>query len=260
MRPAPGAEADRATSILPGIVEEGERLLGTARRDGVTLCMLGGVAVRLRAQQVPTPLDREYKDLDFAVPKGGGGDAAKLLRESGYEPEVVFNAMNGKERMLFHDPANGRQVDVFVGSFRMCHEIPFANRLSSTQPTVPLAELVLTKLQIVQLNEKDVRDTVLIFHGHDIGDHDEEVVNGDRIAELCASDWGLWRTITANLARCVEHLDDYALPESDRRRVSSRVNAVLERIEQAPKTRGWKLRARIGERKRWYELPEEVEQ
>lgn len=251
---------DTMTAILPGVVEEGERLLQLASRDGTTLSLLGGVAVRLHAAEVPAPLDRAYKDLDFVVPKGKGGHADKLLRASGYEPEVVFNAMNGKERMLFHDAEHGRQVDVFVGSFRMCHEISFGNRLKAGEPTVPLAELVLTKLQIIELNEKDVRDTVLLFHGHDIADHDEDAVNGARIAELCARDWGLWRTITANLSRCREHLDDYALPAPDKQRIGERLTALLQRIEDEPKTRGWRLRAKIGERKRWYELPEEVEQ
>ena len=248
------------TAILPSVVDEAERLLDQARSDGTTLALLGGVAVRLHATEVPSCLDREYKDIDFAVPKGRGGDADKLLRAGGYEPEITFNAMMGKERMLFHDTAHGRQVDVFVGSFRMCHEIPFGNRLTAGERTVPLAELLLTKLQIVQLNEKDVRDTVLLFHGHDVADHDDDAVNGARVAELCANDWGLWRTITANLARCREHLTDYTLPDPELERIGGRLDAVLERIEQEPKSRGWKLRAKIGERKRWYELPEEVDQ
>jgi hypothetical protein len=245
-------------AILADIVAEGGRVVELARSDGATLALLGGVAVRLHAPEVPPALDREYKDLDFAVPKGGGGDAAKLLRAAGYEPEVAFNAINGKERMLFHDTEHGRQVDLFVGSFRMCHQIAFTDRLRPGEATVPLAELVLTKLQIVELNEKDVRDTVLLFHGHEVADHDDDAVNGDRIARLCAEDWGLWRTITANLASCGEMVNDYALADSERTRISDRIRTLLARIEDAPKSRGWKLRAKIGERKRWYEEPEEV--
>jgi len=248
------------TAILPGVVDEAERLLDQAQRDAATLALLGGVAIRLHATEVPPSLDREYKDIDFAVPKGRGSHVDKLLRAAGYEPETMFNAMNGKERMLFLDNQHGRQVDVFVGSFRMCHEIPFGDRLAPGARTVPLAELLLTKLQIIELNEKDVRDTVLLFHGHEVADHDEDAVNGARVAELCAGDWGLWRTITGNLDRCRQHLNDYELPEPDRERIHGRLDAVLERIEQAPKSRGWKLRAKIGERKRWYDLPEEVEQ
>jgi hypothetical protein len=249
------------TATLPGVVDEAERLLAVASAEGTTLALLGGVAVRLRARDIPPSLDREYKDIDFAVPKGGGGAASKLLREHGYQPEVQFNAMNGKERMLFHDPDHGRQIDVFVGSFRMCHQVPFGDRLRPREPTVPLAELVLTKLQIIELNEKDVRDTALLFYGHEVAENDEDdAINGARIAELCAGDWGLWRTITHNLQRCREHLPDYTLPDQDSKRISDRLSVLLKRIEAEHKSRGWKLRARIGERKRWYDLPEEVAQ
>ncbi|HET9720804.1 MAG TPA: hypothetical protein VFP55_12060 [Solirubrobacteraceae bacterium] len=247
------------SAILADVVEEGQRLVELAQREGTSFALLGGVAVRLHAPSIPPALDREYKDLDFAVPKGKGSDAAKLLRASGYEPQVTFNAMMGKERMLFHDTQHGRQVDVFVGSFRMCHEIPLSERLKPGEATVPLAELLLTKLQIIELNEKDVRDTVLLFHGHEVADHDADAVNAQRIAELTAGDWGLWRTITANLARSAEMVGQYDLPEPERTTVRDRIRHVLERIEAAPKSRGWKLRARVGERKRWYELPEEVE-
>ena len=246
------------TGILPSVVDEGLRLTELAASDQVTLALLGGVAVRLRAPEVPPALDREYKDIDFAVPKGRGGDAARLLTTAGYQPEASFNAMNGNERLLFLDLEHGRQVDVFVGSFRMCHVIPLGGRLAPGETTVPLAELLLTKLQIVELNEKDVRDTLLLFHGHEIADHDDHGVNGQRVAEMCAADWGLWRTITENLASCREHLANYTLSDGDRGRISERLDAILQRIEDAPKSRGWKLRARIGDRKRWYDLPEEV--
>ena len=246
------------SAILPNLVEEGERLLALAHEQNASFALLGGVAVRLHAPEVPEVLDREYKDLDFAVPKGGSGMAGKLLSEAGYEPQIVFNAMNGKERLLFHDTENGRQVDVFVGAFRMCHEIPLSERLQAGERTVPLAELLLTKLQIIELNEKDIRDTVLLLHGHEVAEHDDDAVNSARIAELCANDWGLWRTITRNLERSAAHVDEYALPDHKRSQIKERLGQLLARIEDAPKSRGWRMRDRIGERKRWYDLPEEV--
>jgi hypothetical protein len=247
------------SEILEDIVAEGERLLGLAASQGVPLRLLGGVAVRMKAPGVPPSLAREYKDIDFAVTKKGGGAADKLLKDAGYEPHVAFNAMHARERGLYYDDANGRQVDLFIEAFRMCHEIPLGKRLEVETDTVPLAELMLTKLQIIEVNEKDIRDTVLLFHGHPVADHDDGAVNGAHIAALCADDWGLWRTITANLERCRGHVGDYELPADDRERVEARFDALLQRIEDAPKSRGWRRRAKVGERKRWYELPEEVE-
>ena len=229
------------------------------RVEGVPLRLLGGVAVRMKAPELPATLAREYKDIDFAVTKKGAGAADKLLRAAGYEPHVSFNAMHARERGLYFDMANERQVDLFIHSFRMCHEIPLGDRLEVETGTLPLAELMLTKLQIIEVNEKDIRDTMLLFHGHPIADHDDGAVNGAHIAALCGSDWGLWRTITANLERCRSHVGDYELPDGDRERIESRFDELLQRIEDEPKSRGWRMRAKIGERKRWYEVPEEVE-
>jgi len=218
------------------------------------LRLLGGVAIRLRSEGLPAALQREYKDLDFATTRKAVGDTQMLLRDLGYDPDVAFNAMNSRERLLFYDDVHGRQVDVFVRVFRMCHEIPLESRLGVDPGTVPLAELLLTKLQIVELNEKDVRDAVALLHEHEVTE-DDSGVNAARVAELCADDWGLWRTITHNLDAVASHLDVY---DVDRERVAARLRRLQERIEAEPKSRGWKLRARIGERRRWYELPEEV--
>ena len=161
--------------------------------------------------------------------------------------------------MLFFDPAHDRQVDVFVGAFRMCHEIPFGDRLAVEDRTVPLAELLLTKLQIIELNEKDVGDALALLHDHPVGDQDGDTINAAHIARLCASDWGLWRTFTANLEVLGGYLERFDLKDESKERITERVRALLARIEEEPKTFGWKMRAKIGDRKRWYDLPEEVE-
>ncbi len=147
---------------------------------------------------------------------------------------------------------------MFVGSFSMSHTIPIGDRLELERVTVPLAELLLTKLQIAELNEKDVRDTLALLTCHPVGETDGDCVNAAHVARLCAADWGLWRTITGNMSACRERLAAYDLPPEERERIARRLDELLERIEAEPKTRGWRLRARIGERRRWYELPEEV--
>jgi hypothetical protein len=242
------------SEIRADIVEEGRRVLDATREAGLTVRLLGGVAVSVRSSGLPPALARPYKDLDFATAKKSSGDLQRLLSDLGYEPRVGFNAMNGRERLIFNDNPNQRQVDVFVGSFRMCHEIPLEPRLDVDVDTVPLAELLLTKLQIVQVNEKDVRDTVALLLEHEVTE-DDAGLNETRVAELCAEDWGLWRTITRNLETVRANLAGYAV---DGDVVSARLGRLEERIESAPKSRAWRIRAKVGERKRWYELPDEV--
>jgi hypothetical protein len=171
---------------------------------------------------------------------------------------VAFNALHGNERLLFFDDAHERQVDVFVGAFRMSHAIPLDGRIDPEPLTIPLAELLLTKLQVIEMNEKDLRDALALLHDHPVAETDGNAVNAGRIAAVCASDWGLWRTFTGNLEWCREHLGGHELPEATKARLRESLDQLLARIEAEPKTRGWRLRARIGERKRWYELPEEV--
>lgn len=248
------------SGIRSDMAEEALRVAGEAEKAGQNLRLLGGVAVKLRAKDGLEPaFRREYVDLDWITPKGSSAGTQKLFDSLGYAPQVRFNAINGRERLLFFDEENGRQVDVFVGSFRMCHEIPFGDRLAIEPVTIPLAELLLTKLQIIQLNEKDVRDSLAILYDHPVGESDGDAVNAAHIARLCASDWGLWRTFTANLEALGGHLGRYELPGDGEERIAQRVKALLGRIEEEPKSFGWKMRSKIGDRKRWYDLPEEVD-
>ncbi len=242
------------------MVEEALRIAEAAEQRGGTLRLLGGVAIKLRAKEgLDAAFRREYADLDWIAPKGTSAKAQRLFEELGYAPQVRFNALYGRERLLFFDEEHGRQVDILVGSFRMCHEIPFGKRLGIEPVTIPLAELLLTKLQIIELNEKDVRDALAILHGHPVEDADGDAINGGQIAGLCASDWGLWRTFTANLEALGGHLGRYDLSPESKERISDRIRELQERIEREPKTFAWKMRAKIGERKRWYTLPEEVD-
>jgi hypothetical protein len=245
---------------LPQILDEARRLATAALERDVPLRLVGGLAVRIRVDEAFHPgLSREYKDIDFVTLKGRNKVVARFLEEMGYEPHTQFNAMNGRERLLFHDLGNQRQLDVFVGAFRMCHEIPITDRITLDPVTLPLAVLLLTKLQIVNLNEKDRRDIVAILHHHEISDHDGETVNAVRVAQLCADDWGLWRTCKMNLERVREGIEDYDMAHDERTAVEQRIDRLWERIDAEPKSRSWRLRDRIGDRRRWYDEPEEVD-
>lgn len=249
-----------SNGILSDMVDEAVRVAGEAEREDVALRLLGGVAIKVRAQDgLQAAFERDYADLDWIAPKGKSSRTQKFFESLGYAPQTRFNALYGRERLLFFDEEHDRQVDVLIGTFRMSHEIPFGKRMTLEPVTVPLAELLLTKLQIIELNEKDVRDALALLYDHPVGEEDGENVNAAHIAGLCSSDWGLWRTFTANLKALEGHLKRYELGEEEVERVTERIRALLGRIEEEPKTFGWKMRAKIGDRKRWYELPEEVD-
>ena len=238
-------------------VSESRRLVAAATDAGLTVRVLGGVAVCLQSSSDGPLPARICGDIDIATRRDGGRKLGELLKSLGYVDDEMFNALHGARRLLFYDEANRRKLDVFVGEFSMCHNIPIADRLERDPLTVPLAELLLTKLQIVELNERDQRDIYNLTLHHDLSDGDGTGIESDYIAGLCAKDWGLWRTCKATIERCSANLAGYSLPEDSSRMIADRLTSLWKRIEAAPKSTKWRMRSRVGDRVRWYDEPEE---
>jgi hypothetical protein len=239
---------------------EARRLAARIQETGVRVRLLGGLAIRLHAPGELHPgLARGYADIDLVCGRKAGRETSRFLVACGYEANERFNAMNGSERMIFHDRPNGRHIDLFVGGFRMCHELPLADRLEHDSPTLPLAELLLTKLQVVQMNAKDASDIIALLLDHDVGESDDDTVNSGYVAELLARDWGLWRTSRGSLDRVRAAVGEGGLTSEEQRRVLDRVERLWARVEREPKGLRWRSRARIGDSKRWYDEPDEID-
>lgn len=249
--------ATTSDSPLGDPVAEARRVIAAAELQGITLRALGGVAIYLQSPGNRPLLPRALKDIDVVTTPSGGRHTGQVFVDMGYVPEEMFNALRGSRRQLYRDPVNGRDVDVFVGEFKMCHAIPVADRLDSHPHSVPLAELLLTKLQIVELNERDERDIYTLCYHHEVTQGTGGGIEADVIAGLCADDWGLWRTSTGTLERCAADLDSYELDGLAHELIERRLSELRNALEAAPKTKRWGRRARLGEHKRWYELPEE---
>ena len=161
---------------LPVIEHEARRLVARIRAGGLPLRLVGGMAIRMRVgEKVVQRLPRTIGDLDFVAARKSHREASAFFAESGYEAEERFNAINREQRLLFHDRGNARQIDVFVGSFEMCHRVPFDARLLVDDATLPLAELLVTKLQVVEINAKDLEDVMLLLAAYPVGDADGEI-------------------------------------------------------------------------------------
>lgn len=248
-------------SPLADPVDEGLRIVQVARERQVETYLLGGVAVAARMPKDTRPLrSREFNDIDIIVPRSERRPIKQLLEDLGYVGDHEFNTINGRSRLLFRDHRNARDLDALVGEFAMCHELPVLDDATLEHATIPLADLLLTKLQIVELNEKDLWDALNLLHAHAVSAEkaDPHSINAGRIAHLCARDWGLWRTVTGNLAVLREtNLENEGVGAS-----SATVNARLELIEgvirNEKKSRRWQLRSRIGDRVQWFEEPEEA--
>lgn len=246
----------------PDIEVEAVRLIdGLAERDCVAR-LLGGLAIaEHRHTAMPESLSRPYGDIDIVIPPSRSAPFRAAMEELGYTPNKRFNNLRGDKRMLFYDEPNDRQIDVFVGRFDMCHGVQLADRLDTGDRTLFPSDLLLTKLQVVQINRKDLVDAVTLLLTHDVVDGSDGVdaIELGRLIRITSGDWGWYTTLTDNLDRIPDLARELLEPElADR--VIERVVRLRGGLEAAPKSLKWKTRSKIGRRVSWYELPEEVGQ
>jgi hypothetical protein len=235
--------------------QEHNRIMAEANRCGVTMRLLGALAFELRCPQnssLRAELGRTLSDLDYMALTRQWDDIVKLLTSLGYSFDERRAMLHGLERVIFLHPNNLR-VDVFFDKLDMCHKIDLRERLSIHDQTISLADLLLEKLQIIQITEKDIIDIIALLLEHPVTE-DETGINARYIAGRLSGDWGFYHTATSNLRRMQEEfLAHYSqLSEENQQTVRTRIDKLMTVIEKAPKTIQWKARARIGTSLKWY--------
>jgi hypothetical protein len=234
----------------------GGDLIERTKARGAPVRALGGLAIALRAADAHPLLQRTFADIDVAAPRKSRRHVTEAMEEAGLEAEPEFNALQGARRQIWWTPDHATHVDVFLGEFAMCHRLDLEHRLAVDHPALPAADLLLTKLQVVELNQKDVTDAAALLSTHRLDDHDGEgSINLERILEVLTNDWGFYTTATDNLAKVAGVVSEME-PELGRQ-VAETTGQIRDEVDAAPKSRAFKLRARVGRRKRWYELPDE---
>jgi len=215
--------------------------------------------MRCREAHANPALNRNVPDIDLICRKKHSKGLSQMLVELGASPNSMFNALHGDKRMLFSDVKNSREIDVFLDLFEMCHTFDFSKRLELDESTLSLADLMLTKLQIIEINEKDYKDVLCLVIDHGLSEKDEhDSINASYLAELCGGDWGVWRTLTRNIEWVRDFAKNLDIEPEKRELAIQRLNALLARIEKEPKSMRWKMRAKIGEKLIWYDLPDRV--
>ncbi|MFB6308818.1 MAG: hypothetical protein ABEH35_05760 [Haloarculaceae archaeon] len=237
-------------------IEEAERVIEAADDRDLTVRLIGGTAINRHTESArEEPFKRDYRDVDFVTVREEENAAEEMMTDLGYEANERFNTMR-RFRMEFFDPVNERKADYIVDRFDFCHAWSLRDRIDVDHPTVPIEDLLLSKLQIVEVSDRDVRDIVAMLTDHPVqrGD-DTERIDPEYIAERCGNDWGLWRTVTYSLDRVEEYVENEDLP-IDEGEIQSRIDALRTAIDEHSKSLRWRLRSIIGEHKQWYKRPE----
>lgn len=239
-----------------------KRILTASSNAGIIMRVIGSLAFQLHCPKygyLQAAMGRAYTDIDFAAYHRQTKEIQVLMAGLGYqENREVFIVSEG-DRAIFERSEVGIHIDVFYEKLAFSHIIYWNNRLEVDNPSIPLAEMLLEKMQIVQINEKDIIDTIMLLLEHPLGDNDQETINIKYIAGLCSSDWGLWRTTTMNLDKVSRLAQGYSQLNAEQKgKIDTQVKSALVRIEREPKSMAWRLRARVGDRVKWYRDVDEV--
>ncbi|HEY6282669.1 MAG TPA: nucleotidyltransferase family protein [Nitrososphaerales archaeon] len=235
-------------------LEAATQIIDKAETNGVRLRLLGGLAFK---KLCPSAVDpryfRENKDIDLMGKREDSRKIVKIMETLGYRPRELFNKLNLGQRLIYYDIANKRRVDLFLDEFVMCHKFNFKENILAGTYTLPITQLLMTKLQVVEKTEKEYKDLTVAFYDFDVTSGPDGI-RGDEIADLCSRDWGVYTTFRKSL----EALEAEAanMDGNEQASVIQRIQKLMAMMDSAPKSFGWRMRARIGERQRWYDLPD----
>lgn len=261
-QPPRAAEAGMSDSTPEGpaaadLLAAAGETIAAAADVGVRMRLLGGIAVYHLARSSREPsLIRSYHDFDVVVSSKNGNRAGRVFRDLGYGEDREFNAVHGAQRMIFNS-ARGFAVDVIVGTLHMCHRLDLGRDLPADGMTIHPADLLLTKLQIVEIEDKDLRDAVEVLIDIPVGGPAPVMIELQRFARPLSTDWGFYHTVEKNLSRLIAYASEVLEP-ARAQGVAQSAKALEMAMQQVPKSMKWKMRARLGERVPWYDLPEEV--
>jgi len=257
--------------LTPDVLEEQERrlkeildeLVAKADEHGATIRVLGALAFRIKCPDykwMEYENERVLTDIDFVATMKEIDRVQDTFFDLGWEENQNVLRLFGDKRRIFYHPTEPVHTDIFIDKLRFCHEIDFRGRLELDRPTITLADLLLEKLQIVEINRKDLIDVMMLLRQHDVSETegDNERIDGAYIARLLGSDWGFWRTATMNIGK-VDGLADEYLGLDEAPPVRKRLAVLSRLIDDRPKSMGWRIRSKVGDRVTWYREVEEVE-
>lgn len=243
-------------------IEQAFFILQEANQRQLTLRLIGALAFHLHCpafNYIQKETQRFFTDVDFVAYIEQQSAIEKLFADLKYLDDPRIKTVPGLKRSIFFTRDHSWHSDVFYDVLDFSHVINLRGRLEIDYPTISLVDLLLEKMQIFKINEKDVIDTLMLFREHEVGDRDTETINIDYLAGCCKNDWGLWKTVTTNLEKVQRLAEAYpVLTETDRKIIRERIRQSMQRIEEEPPTLRWKLRGRVGERIKWYRDVDEV--
>jgi len=243
-------------------IEEAKKIIALAEKKGAPLRLIGALAFHLHCNKynyIHKKWGRVFTDTDFVARSEHGPIITEAYRELGYRDDEMITTLYGSHRMVFDNPETGMHSDIFFDKLDFCHVLQLRDRLDADDLTIPLAELFLEKMQIYQINEKDIVDTMMLLVEHPVGENDIETINAPIIAKVLAGEWGFWRTVTGNMEKLLALNTKTDLFDAEEKQlIENRVREIRNHIDREPKPLAWKMRSKVGDKIKWYKDVDEL--
>lgn len=257
----PSEVADHEWPAPSVFIEEAKTSVQEAEKEGMIIRIMGGLAIHLHCQEYEKLWDKlgrlgnkVFTDIDYVSYGKYRGQLLTFFENRGFTINQKMLYLYAKSRHIYYGEKIP-MVEVFFDKLEMNHTIPYAGRLEADSPTLPPAELLLQKIQMVEMHEKDIKDTIVLMRAHELGEDDDDRINLKAIGDRLFSDWGFFHTATTNLEKIRDSLCNYkVLGEDDVSVVDGRLAHLLKYVEEGPKSIKWKLRAKIGTKMQWYNV------
>jgi len=244
------------SGLLHSMIEEGQRLIEEAKGKAIEIRLAGSVGVHMHCPRSrPWMVMPTVPVIELVGQQEQGEALVALLAHLGYEPRMRLFEMRGIRHFVIHKAKSDLVLHVFLNAYEVFHRFEFLEVLAREPLTLPPTQLLLCSLQVVDANEMVLREVGALLSEHDLGvGSQHEIIDASRVSDVCAEDWGWFRTATSNLDTLTQVLPFWKdVPE--RERLRDRIGRLRKSIEGAPKSMRWQMRARVGESVRWYQTP-----
>ncbi|MDW7739562.1 MAG: hypothetical protein SCJ97_05825 [Bacillota bacterium] len=243
-------------------IAEAKQIIESAEKRGAPLRLIGALAFHLHChdyRHIHQKWGRVFTDTDFVARSEHQQAIIEAYAELGYRDDEMITTLYGSDRLVFDNPETGMHSDIFFDKLDFCHVLPLRDRLDVDDLTIPLAELFLEKMQIVQINEKDIVDTMMLLAEHPVGESDEETINAPVIARVLAGEWGFWRTVTGNVEKLMMMNNKTDLFDNNEKKlIEERLAEISRYVDSEPKPLAWRMRSKVGDKVKWYKDVDEL--
>jgi hypothetical protein len=258
------------------IISEALRIIDVAEKKGVVLRILGALAIRIHSRGLEElhkrlrrlgDIDSSFTDIDLVGYSSQRAGIRQLMeKDLSFKIPRQFLLLHGRDRLIYYHPQDLYHVDIFFDQLYFSHTLHFGKkgkgRLELDNPTITVTDLLLEKLQIHQINEKDIKDIIVLLRGHKFGDNEIDTINLQYMLSILGDDWGFWMDAVENLKKTIKYAEKYTvqslITKEDLDDVVGKCLRLLDFLEKCPKTKNWEKRAKIGVKEKYWRDVEEL--